>query len=70
MGLTRPTGRWPKGEEATDTLAWPERFGRDALRHADLPETRIEREGLRDLLKKVVLPHVKFGPIGARPPSD
>lgn len=55
MGVARPIARWPRGE----TREWPERFCRDALREAGLPQAKIDRTYLRDALKRVVLPHVQ-----------
>lgn len=55
MGVTRPLGRWPRGE----TGEWPERFCRDILRDAGLPGVRVDRAYLRQVLAGVVLPHVK-----------
>jgi len=53
-GVFRPIGRWPRG----DTRQWPERFARDALRDAGLPGAKIDREYLRAVLSRIVLPHV------------
>lgn len=55
MGVSRPIARWPRGE----TAQWPERFVRDALRDAGLPEARVDRDYLRGVLSDVVLPHVQ-----------
>ena len=55
MGVARPIGRWPRGESRD----WPERYCRDALRDAGLPEAKIDRAYLRHVLQDVVLPHVR-----------
>jgi len=54
MGVARPVARWPRGGRGE----WPERFSRDALRNAGLPEARIDRAFLRRALEEIVLPHV------------
>lgn len=54
MGVARPIGRWPRG----DTREWPERYCRDGLREAGLPQVRVDRPYLRAALEEVVLPHV------------
>ncbi|AWW75608.1 hypothetical protein CD351_14315 [Erythrobacter sp. KY5] len=55
MGVSRPIARWPRAE----TAQWPERYVRDALRDAGLPEARVDRAYLRRVLSNVVLPHVR-----------
>ena len=55
MAVARPIARWPRGGRGE----WPERFSRDALRDAGLPEVRIDRAFLRRALEGVVLPHIR-----------
>lgn len=55
LGIARPAGRWPRGENRE----WPERFSRDCLRDAGLPNATIDRDYLRTVLEGIVLPHVK-----------
>ena len=55
MGVARPIARWPRGDART----WPERFTRDALRDAGLPNVKVNRAYLRTALEKIVLPHVR-----------
>jgi len=54
-GVSRPAGRWPS-EEITD---WPEKYSRDALRDAGLPNVEVDRDYLRKALSEVVLPHIR-----------
>ena len=54
LGVTRPTGRWPRSEE-TD---WPEHFARHCLRATGLPRIALDKPHLRAALQTVVLPHV------------
>jgi len=54
-GVSRPAGRWP-GEEISD---WPERYSRDVLRGAGLPNVEVDREYLRKALSEIVLPHIR-----------
>ncbi|MGB3472371.1 MAG: hypothetical protein WBA51_16275 [Erythrobacter sp.] len=54
MGVARPVGRWPRGE----SREWPEPFARDTLRDAGLPDVTLDRDYLRTVLSKVILPHV------------
>lgn len=54
-GVSRPAGRWPS-EEITD---WPEKYSRDALRAAGLPNVEVDRAYLRKALAQVVLPHLR-----------
>ncbi|MHA7820027.1 MAG: hypothetical protein ACX930_10310 [Erythrobacter sp.] len=55
LGIARPNGRWPRGESRD----WPERFSRDCLRDVGLPEARVDRDYLRQVLEGIVLPHVE-----------
>ncbi len=55
MGVARPIGRWPRSERGE----WPERFARDALRDAGLPNVIVDRSYVRSVLSDVILPHVK-----------
>lgn len=54
LGVSRPTGRWPRGERGE----WPEHFARHALRAVGLPRVRMTREYLAAALAGAVLPHV------------
>lgn len=54
LGVTRPTGRWPRSDRAE----WPELFARHALRDVGLPQVAVTRDYLRSGLAGVVLPHV------------
>lgn len=55
MGVARPIGRWPRAQSG----GWPERLARDALRDASLPTARIDRNYMRSVLERIVLPHVR-----------
>lgn len=55
IGIARPIARWPRGA----SRQWPERFSRDALRDAGLPRVKVDRDYLRQVLAKVVLPYVQ-----------
>ncbi len=55
MGVARPIGRWPRSERGE----WPERFARDALRDAGLPNVIVDRSYVRSVLSGVILPHIK-----------
>ena len=58
LGVSRPTGRWPrKGGEGYEA-EWPEHFARHALREVGLPRARMTRAYLRAGLEGVVRPHV------------
>ncbi|MDE2563814.1 MAG: hypothetical protein KGL48_16365 [Sphingomonadales bacterium] len=54
LGVSRPTGRWPRGKEKE----WPEHFARHSLREAGLPRIRLDRKYLRSALERVVARHV------------
>ncbi len=54
LGVTRPTGRWPRGAEGQ----WPEHFARHALRDVGLPRVAVTKDYLRVGLAGAVLPHV------------
>lgn len=54
-GVSRPAGRWPR-EEMSE---WPERYSRDALRGAGLPNVEVNRDYLRKALAEIVLPHIR-----------
>jgi len=54
-GVSRPAGRWPSGEISD----WPERYSRDLLRDAGLPNVEVKRGYLRTALGEIVLPHVQ-----------
>ncbi len=54
MGVTRPTGRWPR----SDRVEWPEHFARHALRDVGLPQVAVTKSYLRSGLAGVVMPHV------------
>lgn len=58
LGVSRPTGRWPRKGGGGDSAEWPEHFARHALRAAGLPRVRLTREYLRAGLEGVALPHV------------
>lgn len=55
MGVSRPAGRWPTGEVSD----WPERFSRDLLRSAGLPNVEVDRAYIRKVLTEIVLPHTR-----------
>lgn len=55
IGVARPIGRWPRSDRAE----WPERFARDALRDAGLPNVAVDRPYMRRVLNDVILPHVR-----------
>lgn len=54
LGVTRPTGRWPRSDKAE----WPEHFARHMLRDVGLPRAAVTREYLRSGLAGVARPHV------------
>ncbi|MBA3864340.1 MAG: hypothetical protein C0517_10380 [Erythrobacter sp.] len=58
LGVSRPTGRWPRKGGRGHEAEWPEHFARHALREAGLPRIRLTRAYLRACLEGVVLPHV------------
>ena len=58
LGVSRPTGRWPRKGGSGNSAEWPEHFARHALRSVGLPRTRVNRAYLRAGLSDVVLPHV------------
>ncbi|MEQ5787524.1 hypothetical protein J3454_06420 [Erythrobacter sp. NFXS35] len=58
LGVSRPTGRWPRKGGGATGAEWPEHFVRHTLRAVGLPRARLTRDYLRAGLKDVVLPHV------------
>jgi hypothetical protein len=58
LGVSRPTGRWPRKGGGGDSAEWPEHFARHALRAVGLPRVRLTRAYLRAGLEGVALPHV------------
>ena len=58
LGVSRPTGRWPRKGGGGDSAEWPEHFARHALRAVGLPRVRLTRAYLRAGLAGVALPHV------------
>lgn len=58
LGVSRPTGRWPRKGGRAMGAEWPEHFVRHTLRAVGLPRARLTRDYLRAGLKEVVLPHV------------
>lgn len=54
LGVARPTGRCPRGNDAD----WPEHFARHCMRDVGLPRIRLDRTYLRACLEEAVLPHV------------
>ena len=58
LGVSRPTGRWPRRGGEGGAGEWPEHFARHALRDAGLPRARLTRDYLRACLEGVVRPHV------------
>jgi len=58
LGVSRPTGRWPRKGGGGDSAEWPEHFARHALRAVGLPRVRLTRAYLRAGLAGAALPHV------------
>lgn len=58
LGVSRPTGRWPRTGGGQAGGEWPEHFARHALRAVGLPRARLTRAYLRAGLTGVALPHV------------
>jgi hypothetical protein len=58
LGVSRPTGRWPRKGGGGRAAEWPEHFARHALREVGLPRIRVTRAYLRACLDGVVRPHV------------
>ncbi|MEO0058173.1 MAG: hypothetical protein RIT17_1646 [Pseudomonadota bacterium] len=58
LGVSRPTGRWPRKGGGGQSAEWPEHFARHALRDVGLPRVRVTRDYLRAGLEAVALPHV------------
>lgn len=61
LGVSRPTGRWPRAGRKGGGGAggeWPEHFARHALRSVGLPRVAVTRDYLRAGLASVALPHV------------
>lgn len=55
LGVFRPTGRWPRGQE----MEWPENYARHSLREVGLPQIKLDRDYLRSILRQVVSEHVE-----------
>jgi hypothetical protein len=58
LGVSRPTGRWPRKGGGRTSGEWPEHFARHALRAIGLPRARLTRAYLRAGLGEIALPHV------------
>lgn len=58
LGVSRPTGRWPRKGGGGNAAEWPEHFARHTLREVGLPRVRVTRAYLRACLDGVVRPHV------------
>jgi len=58
LGVSRPTGRWPRKGGRAQGSEWPEHFARHAQRAVGLPRARLTKAYLRAGLAEVVLPHV------------
>ena len=54
LGVSRPTGRWPRGSETS----WPEWYARHALRDVGLPRAPMTGAYLRAALEGLLLEHV------------
>ncbi len=58
LGVSRPLGRWPRGQAGIHGAHWPENFARHCLRTTGLPQVAVNHEYLRHVLEHVVEPHV------------